>query len=74
MEKLAFEYKQRHYADWIDHPLPALEGKTPREAARNPQGRAALDVLLKDMENREQRSSQGPPFDFGGIRRQLEIE
>src|SRR5438552_13682726 len=25
-------YKDRHYADWPDHPLPALQGRTPREA------------------------------------------
>jgi len=74
MEQLALEYKQRHYADWVDHPLPALEGKTPREAVRSPQGRTAVDVLLKDMENREQRSSQGPPFDFGEIRRRLGLK
>ena len=28
MEQLALEFKRRHYADWLDHPLPALGGET----------------------------------------------
>jgi hypothetical protein len=59
-EQLLLELQQRHYADWLDQPLPALRGKTPREAARTAQGRSAVDVLLKDMENREQRRACGP--------------
>jgi len=73
-EQIVLEFKQRHYADWIDQPLPALGGKTPREAAGTAQGRAAVDVLLKDMENHEQRSAGGSAFDFSGIRRELRLE
>jgi hypothetical protein len=73
-EQLLLEFKQRHYDDWIDQPLPALEGKTPREAARTAQGRAAVDVLLKDMENHEQRSAGDGAFDFSEIRRELRLE
>ena len=29
----------QHYQKWLDMRLPALDGKTPREAARTPQGR-----------------------------------
>jgi len=74
-EQLLLEFKQRHYADWIDQPLPALDGKTPREAVRTAQGRNAVDVLLKDMENHEQRGSDGDgAFDFSEIRRELQLE
>jgi hypothetical protein len=69
--RLILEHKQRHYADWPDHPLPALGGKTPRQAARTAKGRAAVDVLLKDMENREQRQAGAAAFDFSAIRRAL---
>jgi hypothetical protein len=74
IEKLQREWKQRYYADWLDQSIPALGGKTPREAARSAQGRNALDVLLKDMENHEQRAAPGAAFDFAEIRRQLGLE
>lgn len=67
-------FKERHYADWADQPLPALGGDTPRQAVRTAEGRSAVDVLLKDMENREQRSSPGVAFDFGPIRRALRLD
>ena len=71
-ENLVAEFKARHYADWIDQPLPALNHDTPREYARTAAGRRAVELLLKDMENREQRA-RGTPFDFSTIRRQLGI-
>lgn len=74
LEQLLAEFKQRHYADWPDQSLPALGGKTPREASRTAGGRAALDVLLKDMENQEQRSPSGPACDFSEIRRALRLD
>jgi hypothetical protein len=67
--------KRRHYAKWVDTAIPALGNTTPRNAARTASGRAALDTLLKEMENREQRVE--PPeerFDFGSIRRELGLE
>jgi len=68
------ELKGRHYADWPDHPLPALNGRTPRQAARTAAGRAAVDALLKDMEHHEHRLADGAPFDFSVLRRELGLE
>lgn len=67
-------FKERHYAHWADEPLPALGGETPRQAVRTAEGRAAVDVLLKDMENREQRAARNVAFDFGPIRRALRLD
>ncbi|HZL19611.1 MAG TPA: SEC-C domain-containing protein [Polyangia bacterium] len=64
-------FKQRHYEEWADHPLPALKGKTPREAIRTPAGRAAVDVLLKDFENQESRHPSEVRFDFAPLREGL---
>jgi len=72
--RLIEEYKRRHYADWLDAALPALGGRTPRRAARTAGGRAALDLLLRDMENREQRLASGPRFDFSMLRRELRLD
>jgi hypothetical protein len=68
------DFKRRHYAEWLDHALPALGGRSPREAVRTAEGRSAVDVLLKDMENREHRGSDPHAFDFGAIRRKLGLE
>ena len=71
-ENLLAEFKARHYADWIDQPLPALNQKTPRECARTAAGRRAVDLLLKEMEHKEQRAP-GARFDFSTIRGELGI-
>jgi hypothetical protein len=65
------EFKARHYATWSDHDLPALDGLSPREAAGQPQYRARLETLLKEMEYLESREEPGRRFDFGTIRREL---
>ncbi len=69
-ESVVADFKARHYADWPDRPLPALNGRTPRECARTAAGRRAVDLLLKDMEHKEHRSP-GKPFDFSTVRRDL---
>ncbi len=68
------EYKRRHYADWIDQPLPALDGETPREAVQTAEGRTAVDLLLKDMQNLECRWEGDGAFDFSEIRKKLNLE
>ncbi len=65
------EYKRRHYDDWADHPLPALSGRTPREAVGTREGRQRVDALLKHMENLEARSPLGQAFDFSSLRSSL---
>lgn len=73
-EQLVLEFKRRHYADWPDQPLPALDGKTPREAVQTVGGRGVVDVLLKGMENLEQRAGEGASFDFSRLRSELGLE
>jgi hypothetical protein len=41
-----------HYRSWVDEPLPALQGKTPRQAAQNPKDRSRLSEILKDQIHR----------------------
>lgn len=67
------EFKKRHYARWLDQPLPALRGRTPRDAARTAGGRAALELLLKQMEHRENHSPS-VPFDVSALRRALRVD
>jgi hypothetical protein len=67
---------ENHYSTWPDTELPALDGKTPRQAARTPAGRLQLIELMKDMENGEDRKSRaGEPFyDFSRIRTELGLD
>jgi len=72
-EEQAFvrEAKQRHYRKWADEPLPALDGKTPRQAARSRAGREQLDLVLRQMENAEQRLPEPERLDVSSLRAEL---
>ena len=72
--RILLEYKEKHYADWVMHPLPALDGKTPQEAVRTKAGRQQVDLLLKYCENREAHMPAEQRYDFGIIRRQLGLK
>jgi len=43
-----------HYHAWLDDSIPALDGWTPRRAARDPKMRARVVELLKGIENLEE--------------------
>ncbi|MFH1278122.1 MAG: SEC-C metal-binding domain-containing protein [Candidatus Eisenbacteria bacterium] len=68
------EFKERHYGGWIDESLPALEGKSPREAIGTKEGRREVDLLLREMENFENRLPEAERYDFIKIRRRLGLE
>lgn len=72
--RLAREFKERHYAGWVDLPIPALGGMTPREGVRTKEGKNRVDLLLKDMENRQNRMPEEERFDFSGLRKKLGLE
>ena len=65
-----------HYRSWLDEKIPALDGKTPREAARDFEGREQLVALLKELENREARRAKdtGVGYDARWLWRELGIE
>ncbi|MDB4996668.1 MAG: hypothetical protein JWM74_4100 [Myxococcaceae bacterium] len=65
--------KQRHYEEWLDIPVPALSGLTPREAATKPRKRKQLVLLLKEFENQESRVPPAERFDFSGLWTALEL-
>jgi hypothetical protein len=71
--KLIEKVKSEHYARWVDEPLPALDGQTPREAVRSEVGRRAVEDLLRALENREERERRKgrAAFDCSHLRRSL---
>jgi hypothetical protein len=40
----------KHWEGWVDQKIPALEGKSPREAVKSPDGRESVEALLRDAE------------------------
>jgi hypothetical protein len=71
--KLERELLDRHYREWLDVPVPALDNVTPRQAARDPKLRARLIDLLKGLENHSARGAgaSGPAYDPAGCGRRL---
>lgn len=69
-------YLDSHYREWLDERIPALGGKTPREAARDFKGREKLVALLKELENRGARHAKdtGVGYDALWLWRELGIE
>ena len=68
------EFKASHHAAWPDDKLPALQGKSPRQAVRTRAGRHQVDVLLKELENREAELPVEERMDVSGLRRELGLE
>lgn len=72
--ELVGQYLQEHYRRWLDAPLPALGGQTPRKAARTDRGRTQVDALLKDIENSSLAMPGGEAVDFAALRRELALD
>lgn len=53
----------RHYANWSDEAIPALGGRTPRQAITTPAGLERVKGLLREYEEgeRQQSAAQGRP-------------
>lgn len=72
-ERLRREFLADHYQRWMDESIPALGGRTPRQAVRTTAGRARVEELVRTIEMGEARHA-GPgarAYDFGWLRREL---
>jgi hypothetical protein len=65
----------RHWAEWPDHPLPALAGRTPKAAIETAEGRARVLDLIHDFENATGRQNRAGHlgYDFSRLRAALGI-
>jgi hypothetical protein len=60
--------------EWLDLDVPALDGMTPRTAARDRRMRSRLKNLLIEIENREARATApNPPRDLTWMWRELRL-
>lgn len=60
-----------HYHQWLDMPLPALDGKTPRQAVRTKEGRRLVEDLLRVLEYSH--DSRDIEYDITWIRKKLKL-
>lgn len=66
---------EQHYLRWVDEKIPALDGKTPKEAVLTPEGQVQVSNLINDWENMQLREPNTQfPFDFNKLRSVLGIE
>ncbi len=70
------DYMNQHYRETLDAPLPALGGKSPRQAVRTAAGREKVIEWLKLLENRSARHRDGPiaEYDFGWMWAELGLQ
>ncbi len=63
---------QEHWKSWFDESIPALENKTPREAAKTKDGRERLEALLLQYERYDSEKSDNVfKADINYLRREL---
>ncbi len=74
--EIILQMKAQHYDRWPDDPLPALGGKTARQAVKTKSGRQAVLELIRAMERDETREARAgqPAFDFTALRKALGLE
>jgi hypothetical protein len=74
--KLMRDYMDKHYRETLDAPIPALGGKSPRQAVRTAAGRDKVIDWLKMLENRSAGHGDGTiaDYDFGWMWVELGLE
>lgn len=65
-----------YYKQWLDLPLAALDGLTPREAARTAEGKKKLNIVLRELENiyKLARERGEPYYDIKKVRLELKLK
>jgi hypothetical protein len=67
-QALLKDYLDQHYQNWLDTPLPALNGKAPRKAIRTKEGQRLVENLLRSIEYHHQTRME---YDTTWIRKEL---
>jgi hypothetical protein len=75
-KQITHDYMDKHYRETLNAPLPALDGKSPRQAVRSAAGREKLVDWLKLLENRsdKQQNAVLAEYDFGWMWAELGLQ
>ncbi len=74
--QITHDYMDKHYRETLDAPLPALGGKSPRQAVRSAVGREKVLEWLKLLENRSAQHDDAAigEYDFGWMWAELGLQ
>jgi hypothetical protein len=64
-------YRRQWAEKWVDESVPALQGRSPRQAVSDAEGRRQVEVLLREFEYHEAKLPPAQAFDMNEIRREL---
>jgi hypothetical protein len=67
------EILAKHLDEWVDEPLPALDGKTPRQAAKSALGRERLEALFAEFTWRNETQPTHLRVDVATLRQRLKL-
>jgi len=69
-------FMERHCKEWLTDKIPALDGKTPKQAILSKHGREQVKELLKSLENMEEHNKKvgKPYYDLSWMWNELGIE
>jgi hypothetical protein len=70
-------FMREHYTQWLDTPLPAFKGKSPRQMVKAKDGLEQIIDLLKEIEGNQQRAEENSglvPFDFLWLWKELGLK
>ena len=65
------QMSERHWDAWLDTRLPVLGNRTPRQAARTPDGRERLQALLAEFAWTAERTPNAMSPDVPALRARL---
>ncbi len=66
------EMAAKHWAEWLDTPLPVLKNKSPRESVKTGKGRERLDALFLQFEGMSSENAPQPfDPDINAIKKEL---
>lgn len=76
VEMLHQKFMDDHYTKWMTEKIPALDGKTPKQAVRSTKGKEQVIALLKSIENTEEWNKQNgrPYYDITWMWEKLGLE
>lgn len=76
MRSAVHQFLDRHYRNTLSQPIPALGGKSPRQAVRSARGRTAVASWLKGLEQNKARLPADDPmrgYGFGWMWEELGV-
>ena len=71
LQAMLKELSARHWKEWLDSKIPALNHVTPREAAKTVAGRERLEALFVDFHQKNLSGFSDCPVDLHYLRQEL---